>query len=237
MKMLPNLLTCFNIWLSFTVLLHIDNIPAELFLLWLIGAVVFDTLDGWLARKMDAITELGEHLDSISDVLSFGLLPALFLYLYILPLDNRAVLSSLPFLFTAIRLARFNLTGKKLAFSGLPSPANALLLVTSGILFRDAHPVFILMIITSSSLLMISTVPYPAQLRLNPRNSITPVLCILGIFQPILIVFLLTMAYSTVPPIYHILQGWFSRPLRADRPQPVYRNPEANKYPPVNQNG
>ena len=113
-------------------------------------AALFDFMDGMAARLLHVRSPLGEQLDSLADMVSFGLAPAFLLYCHLASMHGEPVLPYhqpglsyfdlagmyLPFIivvFAAIRLARFNLdTTQREAFLGLPTPAMALL-VASGL--------------------------------------------------------------------------------------------------------
>jgi CDP-diacylglycerol--serine O-phosphatidyltransferase len=110
--------------------------------LFIFGAAVIDFLDGFLARLMKANSEMGKQLDSLSDVVSFGVAPGLILY-QLLRLGyaqepnglNVSVVALLPaFIFTASvawRLAKFNLANNQsYNFKGVPSPAAGLLIAS-----------------------------------------------------------------------------------------------------------
>ncbi|HLO89974.1 MAG: CDP-diacylglycerol--serine O-phosphatidyltransferase [Chloroflexota bacterium] len=104
-------------------------------------SAVFDFLDGFFAKLFNVKSFLGKELDSLADVISFGLAPALFLFYlmsnneYIKASDN--YLAFTPYLalfiaaFSALRLAKFNLdTRQTVSFLGLPTPANAVFFVS-----------------------------------------------------------------------------------------------------------
>lgn len=104
--------------------------PAFLFIT---GASVFDFLDGWCARLLNASSELGRQLDSLCDLVSFGLAPALMAFNW--QLHNGAgpaALAYFAFIFifaAALRLARFNIdVRQKSDFRGLAVPAAAMIL-------------------------------------------------------------------------------------------------------------
>ena len=134
-KIIPNALTMANLvcgCLAILFLLKWDNFFWPSVLIGL--AAVLDLLDGWAARWLDGASELGKQLDSLADVVSFGVAPA-FIAIW-LPATDMQLSESIPWirffgLFIAIaaayRLARFNITpGSSSDFSGLPVPANAL---------------------------------------------------------------------------------------------------------------
>jgi CDP-diacylglycerol--serine O-phosphatidyltransferase len=92
----------------------------------LICCIVFDSLDGLAARVLHAQTSIGKELDSLADLVSFGIAPA-YLYFLLSPFDG--VLSYLIPCFlvlgSALRLAKFNIIPSSDDFSGLPTPATA----------------------------------------------------------------------------------------------------------------
>jgi len=144
-------------------------------------AVLFDFLDGLAARMLHAQSETGKQLDSLADMVSFGLLPAFMLYrifqdhyqLAELPggvLTERFIQISLVIipLCSAIRLARFNLDqGPKTFFSGLPTPAHALFwagiswqLMDQGSFYgQELHPFILWAIMGIMALHMILPLP------------------------------------------------------------------------------
>lgn len=137
---------------------------------FLLVAVIFDFLDGWMARKTNRVDEFGfgKNIDSLSDVISFGVAPGMLLYSacisYSIPYIN-IVVGLLILICGIIRLARFNVLtnssdvdeGK---FVGLPIPSTALILGSfylSG-MFRADLALLIMLVV---SILMISTFSYP----------------------------------------------------------------------------
>jgi CDP-diacylglycerol--serine O-phosphatidyltransferase len=96
----------------------------------LLFCLVFDALDGLTARLLKAQTEIGKELDSLADLMSFGIAPA-FLYFQLAP--ERVWYAFIPPLFlvsaSALRLAKFNLLPSSKYFSGLPTPATALFMI------------------------------------------------------------------------------------------------------------
>lgn len=98
----------------------------------LLGCFVFDALDGMVARWLNVSSEFGKQLDSIADVISFGVAPA-YLYSLLSPdFENRlytiSVCSTIV-ISGAIRLAKFNITPSRPYFNGLPIPANAMFFI------------------------------------------------------------------------------------------------------------
>jgi CDP-diacylglycerol--serine O-phosphatidyltransferase len=101
-------------------------------------SAVFDFFDGFTARLLNVKSDIGKQLDSLADVVSFGLLPGMIVYMMMnhssnLPFKVLQGISLLPYLafaipvFSALRLAKFNLDSRQTdAFLGLPTPASAI---------------------------------------------------------------------------------------------------------------
>lgn len=175
---LPNAFTVSSIFCGMYAIWHglTGNTPDTLYesAIAVFFAGFFDLFDGRVARLTKTQSEFGVQLDSLADVVSFGVAPALLVYKWALePLDAVGFLGV--FFYAAcgaIRLARFNLMaardkGASNYFTGLPIPLAASLLIASLIahlkLFEgDAvkHPVWILGLVLGLGLLMVSTVPY-----------------------------------------------------------------------------
>jgi len=127
---LPNLLTLCNLLFGCIGLVYISNdaLTTAAYLIWL--AAAFDFADGLLARAFKAYSDIGKQLDSLADMVSFGVLPAYIMYALIDTQTDHPFLPFIAFLiaaFSALRLAIFNVdTRQTHAFIGVPTPANAL---------------------------------------------------------------------------------------------------------------
>jgi CDP-diacylglycerol--serine O-phosphatidyltransferase len=138
-KHIPNLLTCCNAFLGAISIVFAFKGFLETAALLIIGAALFDFLDGFAARLLKVQSEIGAALDSQSDLISFGLAPAAILFMWMnfcftnLPPELKVFpLTLLPYFafiivpFSAYRLARFNNDKRQESvFYGLPTPANA----------------------------------------------------------------------------------------------------------------
>jgi CDP-diacylglycerol--serine O-phosphatidyltransferase len=166
-KHIPNFLTCCNLvcgCLGIIALLEGKDIPMAYFV-W--AACIFDFLDGFAARLLKISSPIGKELDSLADMVSFGVVPALFMYTTI---ASKAPLSILPYagLFiavaSALRLAIFNLDETQSdSFKGLPTPANALFITAIPFLdtpfFDFIHsPLALTIICVAFSLLLVSRI-------------------------------------------------------------------------------
>lgn len=135
---IPNTLTTFNLisgLISLTLTMGGNFIPASLFIF---VAAVFDFLDGNVARMLKVHSELGKQLDSLADLVSFGVAPGVMIFQLLLfhcegscnTLERMHITPYLAMLIpvcSAIRLARFNIDlRQEVNFIGLPTPANAI---------------------------------------------------------------------------------------------------------------
>ena len=107
---LPNLITLLALCLGLTAIRYATEGSFEKAVFAIVAAAVFDGLDGRLARALKGTTRFGAELDSLSDAVSFGVAPALILYLWSLVEVPRVgwMCSLLLAVFCALRLARFN---------------------------------------------------------------------------------------------------------------------------------
>jgi len=165
---IPNIITLVNLILGLLAIVHI-NINKELSYLLILGAAISDVMDGFVARLINQVSAIGRELDSLADIISFGVAPALLLISndvtnYIL-LGVSAVYVSCG----ALRLARFNICGTKEFFQGLPIPAAALL-TSSAIMYIPMQYNVILVFIIA--ILMISPVTYPSIKVVEGRKSV-----------------------------------------------------------------
>tara|TARA_B100000886_G_scaffold152483_1_gene103830 strand:- start:5649 stop:6275 length:627 start_codon:yes stop_codon:yes gene_type:complete len=126
--------------------------------------LIFDYLDGYVARRLNVVSDFGKQLDSLADLISFGALPSVITYFWFDQFTDHYIYkysSVLILLFSAYRLAKFNLQKANSSyFIGLPTPANATLFVSlyySNFLVTDFFDQNgMLLIVIFSSFLMIS---------------------------------------------------------------------------------
>jgi len=140
---IPNLLTCCNLVCGFWALWAIFNGYPPLGCWLILSGAVFDVFDGLVARALGVHSDIGRELDSLADVITFGAAPAALLWSLYHLFDDKPggefmaqlapwagyAVSVLPAA-SALRLARFNLTPSKPLFEGLPTPANALFILS-----------------------------------------------------------------------------------------------------------
>ncbi len=156
---IANALTIVNLGFGAFAIMFILQNELRLGLLFIMIAALCDRLDGAAARRFNSTSDFGKQLDSLSDIISFGVAPALLMY--------QAILSSfgLPGMFLtiffiacgAIRLARFNITESNGYFVGLPITAAGCILTLQLFLIPYAPNFVFLLTTLLLSALMIST--------------------------------------------------------------------------------
>ena len=202
----PSFFTLMNLFCGFASILIVfeGNLMMGAWLIVLAG--MFDVLDGFMARLTNATSEFGTELDSISDVVSFGVAPGFLIYVFAFQqLDFIGILlSGLAPVCAAIRLARYNVESKIQEldyFRGLPSPSFAIMIAAFYLTFMNRMEVFemfehgilsvLLPIVILLSFLMVSTVPFDKIPKFD-RESIKRHknrLILLGVYFVIIVIF------------------------------------------------
>lgn len=141
-SIIPNLFTIMNMFCGFLSVINSSEGNFYYASILIILAGIFDALDGLAARITKSASEFGVELDSLSDLISFGIAPAFLIYkikLYVF-LEIGVLISAFYLITAALRLARFNvqLIGfDKTHFSGLPSPLGAMTVASFVLTFYD----------------------------------------------------------------------------------------------------
>ncbi|GHT07422.1 CDP-diacylglycerol--serine O-phosphatidyltransferase [Bacteroidia bacterium] len=170
MKHVPNFITCLNLFAGclacVTVLAHHNQEGAFIFI---VLAAVFDFFDGFAARLLKAYSSIGAELDSLADVVSFGVAPGFMVYTYLDSYQSGylPLLALLLPVFAALRLAKFNVdTRQTTSFWGLPVPACALYWASMILTLHYFSPSFsmvtmvcIVVLLIIFCLLMVSEIP------------------------------------------------------------------------------
>ncbi len=221
----PNLVTTGNLFCGFwsiTAAIRYDFQTAA----WaILLAMVFDLLDGRIARLARATSEFGSEYDSLSDLISFGMAPALLMYLWILEGYGRlGMLAAFAFLCcAAFRLARFNVSGEKQPkgfFQGLPTPGAAGIVATFCIYrFKTGYPeehwlqALSLVFALGLGLLMVSTLLFPSFKEWNWRSRVTFGYLLVVLLSLVLIavnpevfLFLLILCYLLASLLWNLLR-------------------------------
>ena len=216
-KNIPNLITLANLTCGlFAITFSFQGNLINASILIFLGAF-FDFLDGFFARILNATKEFGKQLDSMADMVTFGVAPGFLFFHFIFYLDNDIIFrysmqnsnfffpASLAFLipiFSAYRLANFNIDNKqKHSFIGLPTPALAIFIASIPHIDFNKFPMFtdikLLIIITIiMPFLLISRMPL-FSLKFNTHNEIKSrlnIIRILFILAAIILFFLFKFA-------------------------------------------
>ncbi|HLF14438.1 MAG TPA: CDP-diacylglycerol--serine O-phosphatidyltransferase [Bacteroidota bacterium] len=178
----PSLFTVLNIFCGFSAVVQTSQEAYHQAAWFIILAAIFDVLDGVMARITKSSSSFGVEFDSLSDVVSFGLAPSFLVHQSLLYRDGGMglLVSSLPLILGALRLARFNsqLVGfTKEYFRGLPIPASALTISAyilsfhvDGFGFTPLTASLLPPLVTVVSLLMVSTIRYDTLPQISRRG-------------------------------------------------------------------
>jgi CDP-diacylglycerol--serine O-phosphatidyltransferase len=178
----PNFFTAMNMVFGFLCIIYAGKEEFYMAAFMIVFAAICDSLDGMVARLTKSSSKFGVELDSLADVVSFGVAPsALVYYLHLHTLGTWGIiLSTFPMIFAAMRLARFNvqLVGfDKEFFYGLPAPGAAITLSAFVIFFyNDGVPLFqknlLIPLTFCLSLLMISTFRYDTFPKFSKKSIV-----------------------------------------------------------------
>jgi len=167
-KHIPNAITCLNLFAGCLALYF--AFKGELVVTaYLVGlAAVFDFLDGMVARLMGAYSEIGKQLDSLADMVSFGVVPGTIMFILLqradasffgIPTDNFSFFGFLITVFSALRLAKFNIdTRQTTSFIGLPTPACTLVVASLPLILETSEGLLAYEIILNPVVLVALTV-------------------------------------------------------------------------------
>lgn len=160
-KRFANFITFLNIIFGSTSIIYTINGEYKIAAILILIAVLMDGLDGKVARHLQTSSELGRELDSLCDMVSFGVAPAVLLYSQVL-LDSYnhlgLVISLLFIICGAYRLARFNVLNLDGYFLGLPITIAGGALALLSLIAGQLHPLVILVLLGALSYFMVSTV-------------------------------------------------------------------------------
>ena len=201
--LLPNLVTSGALFCGFYSIITAISGNYVLAAIYILFAMILDGLDGRVARMTNTQTSFGEYFDSLSDMLCFGVAPALLIYLSSLSMFTSGYLAKISYIAcfiyiaaTAIRLARFNSrnqTTDKKYFMGLASPAAAAILICYVWLMQDlgvdihSYVTLTVILIVLLSVLMVSNIAYMSFKDINFRQKI-----------PYIMLFVISLAISFI---------------------------------------
>ena len=171
---LPNMLTLIGVCIGLTSIRFSFNGQFDLAIIAIIFAALIDGLDGRIARLIKATSKVGKELDSLTDMISFGVAPAFIMYFWTLSSLGRLgwLICLIYVICVALRLARFNINSNQEAswrdnfFEGVPSPAGGILVLTPLVIsmtnfdfIKIDNNIIVPIFFITTSLLLISKFP------------------------------------------------------------------------------
>ena len=184
---LPNILTLIGVCIGLTSIKFAFDGKFELSIFAVIIAAIIDGLDGRIARLIKGTSKVGKELDSLTDVISFGVAPAFIMYFWALSETGRVgwLISLIYIICVALRLARFNVSSNEESswkdnfFEGIPSPAGGILVLMPLILSLSElkflnlnNQIFVPVMFIIVSILLISKIPtYSFKRIVVPRRA------------------------------------------------------------------
>lgn len=141
---IPNFITLGNLICGILGIIFVLEGNSFLGSMMIFGSLILDFLDGFIARLLNSGSEIGKQLDSLADVVSFGVLPSLIIFKILENLNAPG--SYIPYFAlilaaaSALRLAKFNIdTRQSDSFIGLPTPANGMVVASFPLLISQSH--------------------------------------------------------------------------------------------------
>jgi CDP-diacylglycerol--serine O-phosphatidyltransferase len=208
--MLPSLFTTGNVFCGFYSTVAVLN-EEFYFAAWaIVIGMIFDGLDGRIARLTKTTSAFGEQYDSLADIVTFGMAPAFLVYSWVLkPFGRLGWMAAFLFLLcAALRLARFNVSKPEVrseCFIGLPSPAAAIVIASIVIAFEDLfatriNPFIMVMVVYILAFLMVSNIKYPSFKKFDFRKRV--------VFSRFLFVILFIYVLATIPKVAIFILGF-----------------------------
>ena len=202
-SLLPNALTIFGVCLGLSSIKFALDANYAMSIIAIGFAAILDTLDGRVARLIKGTSKVGKELDSLTDVISFGVAPSFVMYFWTINEIGKIgwMIVLIYVVCCALRLARFNLTtveeteaSKINFFEGVPSPAAAglillpLILNLSGLIDLTNTAIISSIVLLLTSFLMVSKIPtYSLKRILIPRKLAIFLLLGIGIYLSLII--------------------------------------------------
>lgn len=203
MRHIPNILTCLNLFSGCIAVVAIFHGRMDYAALLICASLAFDFLDGFVARITNSYSEFGKQMDSLADVITFGLVPGLILYHLMLKsnffilFENRLLFSFFKYymfivpVFSALRLAKFNLDKRQSDyFVGLPTPANTIMILSLPLIVSNDHfgltpyilnPLMLAGIASISAFLLVAEIPLiPLKFKRGKSPEFLPKMILIG---------------------------------------------------------
>ena len=231
--LLPTLFTVGNLFCGYSSLVKSFEGAVEQAAVFIIIAAVLDGLDGRIARLTGTTSDFGLEFDSLADIVSFGIAPALLSYRWALNEFDRLgwLIAFIYVVCAAMRLARFNIqstVGDKRHFAGLPSPMAAGTLACVAYAFPgmergDWSTVLLALLVATLALMMISRLRYRSFKEFDLRNRrsyvyvlpLAAMMVAVGIYPKWALLLFSGSYLFSAPATY--AWGLLSRSLKAER--------------------
>ena len=202
---LPNILTLIGVCIGLTSIKFAFDGKFELSIIAVIVAGIIDGLDGRIARLIQGTSKVGKELDSLTDVISFGVAPAFIMYFWSMSEIGRLgwLISLIYVVCVALRLARFNVNSevepswRDNFFEGIPSPAGGILVLMPLIysfsefqFFKPNYQIIVPTLFILISILLISKIPtYSLKKIVVPRSTTIFLLFVVVLFFGFLLIY------------------------------------------------
>ena len=236
---LPNILTLVGVCIGLTSIKFAFDGKFELSIIAVIVAGIIDGLDGRIARLIKGTSKVGKELDSLTDVISFGVAPAFIMYFWSLSEIGRLgwLISLIYVICVALRLARFNVTTggesswKDNFFEGIPSPAGGILVLMPLIysfseiqFFSPNYQVIVPILFITISILLISKIPtYSLKKIVVPRSTTIFLLFVVILYFGLLLIY--TFNTIIISGVFYLLMI----PVSAGHYYIINRNNKINR--------
>ena len=214
-KNIPNILTLTNLSIGLcSIIWVVQNKENLVFCSWLILiAMLFDFMDGKLARFLNASSDFGKQLDSLADMISFGVAPAIIVFQLINTYNPHntklAYIALMIPIFSALRLANYNIDERQgNHFFGITTPINALFFCSIPIVMAYEKNEFVLSFLSNVNFLFMATIVFSLllisplktfSLKSSNKNVLEKKIKLIFIFTSIILFFLLK--YTAFPVI------------------------------------
>jgi len=220
----PTLFTFLNLFSGFMAIISISEMKIDSAFWYIIFSAIFDFVDGKMARLFRTSSKLGPHIDSLADVVSFGVAPAFFVYNFVVFQGGRfSPFYLLPFVYLSavvMRLARFNVIGEnsqKEFYYGLSSPISAIFITSVISLLNRFSPSFVLLrevvtaVILFLSFLMLSKIEFPVFKGSKRTEKLQILYFVLVLILLIFLRYIFLIAAISLYIIFGILSSLFKK--------------------------
>jgi CDP-diacylglycerol--serine O-phosphatidyltransferase len=214
--LLPNLFTAASIFMG--ILSIISSVKGEFYSasILIVASMIFDGLDGRVARLTNTTSQFGVEFDSLADVVAFGVAPAMLVYYYVGVDYGKfgTLVAAIFVIFGAIRLARFNVSTANVepsVFIGIPIPAAAVFISMWVTLYseynlKDEYSIYLMFASLLASVLMVSNIRYPSfkKMPIDKQHTMKILVLLIALLS---LVYIFTIQALTIIITIYIFSG------------------------------